>query len=59
MNRRSVAVALAALALLGACASRRAAAKSELNFSILSAESQSSAEADWHPFLDDMARRSA
>ena len=28
----------------------------ELTFSILSAESQSSAEADWQPFLDDMAK---
>jgi phosphonate transport system substrate-binding protein len=57
MNRRSVAVALAAFALLGACSKPAApAAKSELNFSILSAESQSSAEADWQPFLDDMAK---
>ena len=57
MNRRSVAVALAALALLGACSKPAAPpAKSELNFSILSAESQSSAEADWQPFLDDMSK---
>ena len=57
MNRRSVAVALAALAVLGACGKPAAPPpKSELNFSILSAESQSSAEADWQPFLDDMAK---
>jgi phosphonate transport system substrate-binding protein len=57
MNRRSAAVALAALALLGACSKPAAPpTKSELNFSILSAESQSSAEADWQPFLDDMSK---
>ena len=45
------------VALLGACSKPAAPpAKSELNFSILSAESQASAEADWQPFLDDMAK---
>jgi phosphonate transport system substrate-binding protein len=55
MNRRSVAVALAALALLGACA-KKEPPKTELNFSILSAESQQSAEADWTPFLNDLGK---
>ena len=55
MNRRSAAAALAVLALLGACA-KKEPAKSELNFSILSAESQQSAEADWTPFLNDLGK---
>lgn len=56
MNRRNAA-ALLAMALLAACAPKAAApAKTELNFSILSAESQQSAQADWQPFLDDMSK---
>ncbi len=51
-------VPLLALLALAACARPAAApaARSELNFSILSAESQQSAQADWQPFLDDMAK---
>jgi phosphonate transport system substrate-binding protein len=53
-------LALVALLLLAAC-SRPAGeaaqpAKTELKFSILSAESRQSAEKDWKPFLDDMAK---
>jgi len=55
MNRRSLALACAALALLGACAKKPEPPK-ELNFSILSAESQQSAEADWTPFLVDLGK---
>jgi len=55
MNRRSLALTLAALALLSACAKKPDPPK-ELNFSILSAESQQSAEADWTPFLVDMGK---
>ena len=58
MNRRIWLAALAALALAacGKPASGPPPAKTELNFSILSAESRQSAEADWKPFLDDMAK---
>jgi phosphonate transport system substrate-binding protein len=49
-----------ALALgLAACSQQPAkapAAKTQLVFSILSAESQTSAEKDWQPFLDDMSK---
>ncbi len=55
MNRRSLAVAVAALALLGAC-SKKPEPPKELNFSILSAESQQSAQADWTPFLEDLGK---
>jgi phosphonate transport system substrate-binding protein len=55
MTRRSLVLAVAALALLGACAKKPEPPK-ELNFSILSAESQQSAEADWTPFLVDMGK---
>jgi phosphonate transport system substrate-binding protein len=55
MNRRSIAVA-AALALLASCSKPAPPARPELNFSILSAESQQSAEADWTPFLDDLGK---
>lgn len=55
MIRRSLLIL--ALAALAACSRTDApGAKRELNFSILSAESQQSAQADWQPFLDDMAR---
>ncbi|MGA0606167.1 phosphate/phosphite/phosphonate ABC transporter substrate-binding protein [Phenylobacterium sp. VNQ135] len=53
MIRRSLLIAAALLAL-GACS--KPADKKELNFSILSAESQQSAQADWQPFLDDMSK---
>jgi phosphonate transport system substrate-binding protein len=59
MNRRHLTLgagALTALALLGACAKNVEPAKTELNFSILSAESQQSAEADWRPFLNDLGK---
>jgi phosphonate transport system substrate-binding protein len=52
MIRRSL--TLAALLLLAACGKPAEPAKSSLNFSILSAESRQSAEADWAPFLKDM-----
>jgi phosphonate transport system substrate-binding protein len=55
MNRRSAA-ALFALVVLAGCAPKAAPTKAELNFSILSAESQQSAEAEWQPFLDDMSK---
>lgn len=55
MIRRSVATSLAAMALLAAC-SKPPPPKADLNFSILSAESQQSAEADWAPFLDDLGK---
>ena len=49
------ALVLGLLMALGACAPK-AAAPPELTFSILSAESQSSAEKDWAPFLADMSK---
>ncbi len=55
MNRRSLVISLAALALLAAC-SQGPPPKAELNFSVLSAESQQSAEADWTPFLNDLGK---
>jgi phosphonate transport system substrate-binding protein len=56
MNRRLIAAALGAVALVAACAKKTEPPKAELNFSILSAESQQSAEADWTPFLNDMGK---
>lgn len=56
MNRRIVlALAAAAVALAG-CGESKAPARKEIVFSILSAESQASAEADWAPFLADMSK---
>lgn len=57
MNRRNLVALAAALVALAGC-SRPASppVKTELNFSILSAESRQSAQADWQPFLDDMAK---
>ncbi|WP_068875169.1 MULTISPECIES: phosphate/phosphite/phosphonate ABC transporter substrate-binding protein [unclassified Phenylobacterium] len=56
MNRRLI-LALAAAALLAGCGqSQPAAERKEIVFSILSAESQTSAEADWAPFLADMSK---
>lgn len=52
-------ICLAGLAVLAACsqpAGKAEPAKTELNFSILSAESRQSAEADWTPFLKDMEK---
>lgn len=56
MNRRLI-LALAGAALLAGCGqSQPAAQRKEIVFSILSAESQTSAEADWAPFLADMSK---
>jgi phosphonate transport system substrate-binding protein len=57
MIRRSL-LGLIAVAVLAACSkgAEAPAEKKELNFSILSAESQQSAQADWQPFLDDMGK---
>ena len=49
-------ILLAALLLVAACGPSAEPPKNGLNFSILSAESQTSAEKDWQPFLDDMAK---
>ena len=46
----------AALLLLAACGQPAEPKVKGLTFSILSAESQTSAEKDWQPFLDDMAK---
>ncbi|WP_309092834.1 phosphate/phosphite/phosphonate ABC transporter substrate-binding protein [Phenylobacterium sp.] len=56
MIRRSLLIL--ALSALAACSNGgdTPAEKRELNFSILSAESQQSAQADWQPFLDDMSK---
>jgi phosphate/phosphite/phosphonate ABC transporters, periplasmic binding protein len=53
-----LAAVLAAAGPLAACSqgADAPAEKRELNFSILSAESQRSAQADWQPFLDDMSK---
>jgi len=55
MNRRIVLAFLAASAL-AACSQPKEPERKELVFSILSAESQASAEKDWQPFLDDMSK---
>lgn len=52
---RGTILALAAAATLVSCG-QPPPAREEVVFSILSAESQTSAEADWQPFLDDMSR---
>jgi phosphonate transport system substrate-binding protein len=56
MIRRSFLALALALAACSQPASKAPAAKTELVFSILSAESQQSAQKDWQPFLDDMAK---
>lgn len=57
MIRRSLLIAAAVLGLAACSKPADAPAdKKELNFSILSAESQQSAQADWQPFLDDMSK---
>lgn len=55
MNRY-VALALVAGLTLSGCAKPQEPERKELVFSILSAESQASAEKDWAPFVDDMAK---
>lgn len=54
MNRRTI-LALAAAALLAGCGQSQPE-REEVVFSILSAESQASAEADWAPFIADMSK---
>ena len=54
MNRRLLLACCAAVAALSADAAQ--AQRKQLNFSILSAESQTSAEKDWTPFLADMQK---
>ena len=54
MIHRTV-LALTACAALAACAPKPAE-QAPLNFSIISAESQTSAEKDWAPFLADMSK---
>lgn len=58
MNRR-IALGLMAALALAACskpAEKGEGPKTEVNFSILSAESQQSAQKDWEPFLADMSK---
>jgi phosphonate transport system substrate-binding protein len=56
MNRRLI-LALAAATALSACGQpAKEPERKEVVFSILSAESQASAEKDWQPFLDDMSK---
>jgi phosphonate transport system substrate-binding protein len=55
MNRRII-LALAAALAAAACSPAKPPERKELVFSILSAESQASAEADWAPFLADMGK---
>lgn len=55
MNRRII-VWLATAATLAACNPQKPAERKDIVFSILSAESQTSAEADWAPFLADMSK---
>ncbi|MBL8771035.1 MAG: phosphate/phosphite/phosphonate ABC transporter substrate-binding protein [Phenylobacterium sp.] len=56
MNRRTILGLAAACAALAGCAAPKEAERQEIVFSILSAESQASAEADWAPFLADMSK---
>ncbi|MCR5874105.1 phosphate/phosphite/phosphonate ABC transporter substrate-binding protein [Phenylobacterium sp. J426] len=56
MIRRSL-LGLIAVATLAACSNSEGPAQTKpLNFSILSAESQQSAQAEWEPFLADMSK---
>ncbi len=55
MNRHIALVLMAGLALAG-CGNGQEPVRKELVFSILSAESQASAEKDWTPFVEDMAK---
>jgi phosphonate transport system substrate-binding protein len=59
MISRRLSLALCAALALAACskpADKAPPPKTELNFSILSAESRQSAQKDWQPFLDDMSK---
>jgi phosphonate transport system substrate-binding protein len=56
MIRRTLLLAVFALTACAGGEDKPPPPKTELVFSILSAESQSSAEKDWTPFLDDMAK---
>jgi phosphonate transport system substrate-binding protein len=53
---RHIAVALIAALALAGCGKSQEPERKELVFSILSAESQASAEKDWTPFVEDMAK---
>jgi phosphonate transport system substrate-binding protein len=55
MNRRLILALLASSTLVG-CGPPKEAERKEIVFSILSAESQSSAQTDWQPFIDDMSK---
>lgn len=55
MNRR-ILLALAAAAALSGCGQSSEPERKEIVFSILSAESQASAEKDWAPFLEDLGK---
>ena len=55
MNRHIALALIAGLALAG-CGKSQEPERKELVFSILSAESQASAEKDWTPFVEDMAK---
>lgn len=54
--RRRLVLALASMTALAACSPAKPPERQEVVFSILSAESQASAEKDWQPFLDDMSK---
>ena len=56
MNRRILLAAAAAAALVGCGKASSPQPRQEIVFSILSAESQSSAEKDWQPFIADMQK---
>ena len=56
MNRRLILALAAASALTGCGEAQKQPERKEVVFSILSAESQTSAEADWAPFLADMSK---
>lgn len=55
MNRRII-LALGAALILSACGKSQEPPRKEVVFSILSAESQASAEKDWAPFIADMSK---
>jgi phosphonate transport system substrate-binding protein len=55
MISRRLTLAIGLALSLTACGGEAEPERKVLNFSILSAESRQSAEADWQPFLDDMA----
>lgn len=56
MTHRGLAALLTVIALTGCTPKPAEPAKTELTFSILSAESQQSAEKEWTPFLADMSK---